>query len=115
MAKTPCNQVMQHGTDLIGIRFFLLLHHDPDFVLFTKVLKDKYDHAIADQTEVDALLFFDCTKDKLVLTALKDLKGAFAQLVVEQSIHLNTTAVANNGLSLFKALPFKWTDKRARA
>jgi hypothetical protein len=54
MAKAPCNQVMQHGTDLIGIRFFLLLHHDPDFVLFTKILKDKYDHSIADQTEVDA-------------------------------------------------------------
>jgi hypothetical protein len=110
MAKTPCNQVMQHGTDLIGIRFFLLLHHDPDFVLFTKILKDKYNHAIADQTEVDALLFFDGTKDKLISTALKDLKSAFAQSVVEQSIHLNTTAVANNGLSLFKSLPFKWMD-----
>jgi hypothetical protein len=110
MVKTPCNQVMQHGTDLIGIRFFLLLHHDPDFVLFTKILKDKYDYAIADQTEVDALLFFDGTKDKLVSTALKDLKSAFAQLVVEQSIHLNTTAVADNGLSLFKSLPFKWMD-----
>jgi hypothetical protein len=110
MAKTPCNQVMQHGTDLIGIRFFLLLHHDPDFVLFTKILKDKYDHAIADQTEVDALLFFDGTKVKLVSTALKDLKSAFAQSVVELSIYLNTTAVANNGLSLFKALPFKWMD-----
>jgi hypothetical protein len=111
MARTPCNQVMQHGTDLIGIRFFLLLHHDPDFVLFTKILKDKYDHAIADQTEVDALLFFDGTKEKLVSIALKDLKSASAQSVVEQSIHLNTTAVANNGLSLFKALPFKWMDK----
>jgi hypothetical protein len=30
---------------------------------------------------------------------------------VELSIHLNTTAVANNGLLLFKALPFKWMDK----
>jgi len=111
MAKTPCNQVMQHGSDLIGIRFFLLLHHDPDFAMFTKILKDKYDHSIADQSEVDALLFFDTNKDKLVSTALKDLKTAFAQSVVEQSIHLNTTAVANNGLALFKALPFKWMDK----
>jgi hypothetical protein len=57
------------------------------------------------------LLFFDGTKDKLVSTALKDLNSAFAQSVVEQSIHLNTTAIANNGLSLFKALPFKWMDK----
>jgi hypothetical protein len=57
------------------------------------------------------LLFFDGNKDKLVSTALKDLKTAFAQSVVEQSIHLNTTTVASNGLSLFKALPFKWMDR----
>jgi hypothetical protein len=33
------------------------------------------------------------------------------QLWNNQFISLNTTAVANNGLSLFKALPFKWMDK----
>jgi hypothetical protein len=110
MVTTPCNQVMKHGSDIIGIRFFLLLHHDPDFTMFTKILKDKYNHSIDDQTEVDALLFVDDIRDKLVSTALKDLKYAFAQSVVETSIHLKTTTVANNGLSLFKALPFKWMD-----
>jgi hypothetical protein len=88
-----------------------MLHHDPDFIMFTRILKDKYDHSIDDQTEIDALLFFDGNKDKFVLTALKDLKLAFAKSVVEQSIHLNTTTVASNGLSLFRALPFKWMDK----
>jgi hypothetical protein len=83
MSTTSCNQVMQHGSDLIGIIFFLLLHHDPNLIMFTKILKDKYDHSIADQTEVDALLFYDGTKDKFVLTALKDLKYAFAQSVVK--------------------------------
>jgi hypothetical protein len=95
---------MQHGSDLIGIRFFLVLHHDPE------ILKDKYGHSIADQTEVDALLFYDGNKDNLVSTVLKDLKNAPAQSVVEISIHLNTTNVASNGLVLFKALPFKWMD-----
>jgi hypothetical protein len=111
MVETPCNQVMQHGSDLIGIRFFLMLHHDPDFIMFTKILKDKYDHSIDDQTEIDSLLFFDDVRDKLVSTTLKDLKLAFAKSAVEQSIHLSTTTVANNGLSLFKALPFKWMKK----
>jgi hypothetical protein len=87
-----------------------MLHHDPDFIMFTRILKDKYDHSIDDQTEIDALLFFDDNRDKLVSTALKDLKTTFARSVVEQSIHLNTTTVASNGLSLFKTLPFKWMD-----
>jgi hypothetical protein len=94
---------MQHGSDLIGIRFFLMLHHDPDFIMFTKILKDKYDHSIDDQTDIDALLLFDDVRDKLVSTALKDLKLAFAKSVVEQSIHLNTTTVANNGLSFLSS------------
>jgi hypothetical protein len=111
MVKTPCNQVMQHGSDLIGIRFFLMLHHDQCFITFTKTLKDKYDHSNDDQTDIDALVFFDDVRDKLVSTALKDPKLAFAKSVVEQSVYLNTTTVANNGLSLFKALPFKWIDK----
>jgi hypothetical protein len=111
MVETPCNQVIQHGSDLIGIRFFLILHQDPDFIMFTRILKDKYDHSIDDQTEIEALLFYDDNIDRLVSTALKDLKTAFAKSVVEQSIHLNTTTVASNGLSLFKALPFKWMDK----
>jgi hypothetical protein len=64
--------------------------------MFTKILKDKYDHSIDDQTEIDSILFFDDVRDKLVSTALKDLKLAFAKSVVEQSIHLNTTTVANN-------------------
>jgi hypothetical protein len=75
-----------------------MLHHDPDFIMFTKILKDKYDHSIDVQTEINALISFDDNRDKLVSTALKDLKIAFSKSVVEQSIHLNTTTVANNGL-----------------
>jgi hypothetical protein len=65
MVKTPCNQVMQHGSDLIGIQFFLMLHHDPDFIMFTRILKDKYDHSIDDQTEINALLFMMITETNL--------------------------------------------------
>jgi hypothetical protein len=34
--------------------------------MFTRMLEDKYDHSIADQTEIDALISFDDNEDKLV-------------------------------------------------
>jgi hypothetical protein len=107
MAPSACNQVMNGGSDLEGIRILFQDHLIPEFIPLSKVIQANYNGVIDDITVLDPLFFDTSIKDKLTLTVLDDLKAIIADLVVIRSSNDPTSKAGTEGKAKFLELPFK--------
>jgi hypothetical protein len=63
MAPSACNQVMNDGSDLEGIRILFQDHLIPEFIPLSKVIQVNNNGVIDDITVIDPLFFGTSTKD----------------------------------------------------
>jgi hypothetical protein len=110
MATSACNQVMNNGSDLQGVRILFQDHLIPEFIPLSKVIQVNYNGVIDDMTLIDTLFFDTSTKDKLKLTTLDDLKAITADLVVIKSSNDPTTKAGTDRRAKFLELYFQWKD-----